>query len=312
MTPAVEVEDRIGLTALIFDVMRFAIHDGPGIRTTVFFKGCPLACAWCHNPESQAYRPDILYSLDRCLLCGDCAAACPEHAIERVNGHIHTSTFCRRCGFCLDFCQTEARQIAGRRVALAELVREVERDLVFFDESGGGVTLSGGEPLSQARFVRAFLDACRERRIHTVLETSGFADRKTIMDVACRANIVLYDLKFATASLHRQFTGTSNARIIENLQVLIAAGANVIVRIPVLPGLNDNDDEAEGFAAVLTAAGASRVELLPYHRTGGEKYRKLGRDYQLTRMPDAGPADLRRFGEALARRAADIQIGGMT
>src|ERR1035437_6728893 len=150
-------------TAVIFNIMRFSTQDGPGIRTTVFFKGCPLSCWWCHNPESQRLRPELLYLEERCRHCGDCLAACPQHAIEMVEGREHTSALCRHCGRCTEVCQAEARQIAGRRFTIAELVAEIEKDLVFFEESAGGVTLSGGEPLAQPRFTSALLAACRDR-----------------------------------------------------------------------------------------------------------------------------------------------------
>src|ERR1017187_4119551 len=158
-------ENAAESTAVIFNIMRFATRDGPGIRTTVFFKGCPLSCWWCHNPESQSFRPDVLYFEERCRHCGDCLAACPEGV---------TDFACRRCTVCAEACQAEARQVAGKRMTLGEVVREIEKDVIFFDESGGGVTLSGGEPVAQPRFAEALLRACRDRGIHTVIETCGF------------------------------------------------------------------------------------------------------------------------------------------
>ncbi len=298
------------LTALIFNVMRFAVHDGPGIRTTVFFKGCPLACQWCHNPESQGYRPDVLYSEERCARCGDCAAACPEHAIERVNGVMSTSNLCRRCGVCLDYCQTEARQIAGRRVTLDELIAEIEKDLVFFDESGGGVTLSGGEPLSQPRFVSALLGVCRDRRIDTVLETCGFAPPFTFDRIASRAGRVLFDLKIVDDDRHRRYTGVSNRWILQNLETLAGSGHPLTVRIPVIPGINDSDTDLRQFSQLLSGLGIERVELLPYHRIGTDKYRKLGWTYPLDSVGEPTPADLHRFAGVLEQAGVHAGIGG--
>src|ERR1017187_3508575 len=163
------------LTAFVFNIMRFATHDGPGIRTVVFFKGCPLSCWWCHNPEGQSFLPDRLYFTERCRHCLECGAICPEHAISEIEGVVHTSDACTLCGTCTTVCMAEARQIAGQHYTVEELIAEVEKDVVFFDESGGGVTLSGGEPLSQPVFVTRFLAACRERGIFTTLETCGFA-----------------------------------------------------------------------------------------------------------------------------------------
>ena len=206
------------MTASVFNIMRFSTHDGPGIRTTVFFKGCPLSCWWCHNPESQRFRPDLMYFEERCRHCGDCVAACPEGVADLG---------CRRCTVCAEVCAAEARQIAGKRVTLGELLREVERDLIFFEESGGGVTLSGGEPVSQPRFAEALLGACRERGIHTVLETCGFAHPDTFLRVALSADLVLFDLKLMDPARHQQYTGVSNRGILRNLEQLVEHGRAV-------------------------------------------------------------------------------------
>jgi pyruvate formate lyase activating enzyme len=252
--------------------MRFATHDGPGIRTTIFFKGCPLACQWCHNPESQDFRPEILYFAERCRHCGDCVAACPADTSRE---------HCRRCGRCAEACQAEARQLAGERVGLAQLLAEIERDLIFHEESGGGVTLSGGEPLAQPRFTAALLGACRERGIHTVLETCGFARRDVFLPIAQLAGAVLFDLKLMNDVLHRWYTGVSNRWILANLDQLAANGTPFTVRIPVVPGVNDSADEMEAFARHLASRRIGAIELLPYHRIGAAKYARLGRDYPL-------------------------------
>ena len=169
---------------MIFHIMRFSLHDGPGIRTAVFFKGCPLSCWWCHNPESQNAEPEVLYSADRCRLCGDCSAACPHGAIERIADRMTVTDECRRCGTCVDACGAEARSVAGRTMTVSEIVAEAERDLVFFDESGGGVTFTGGEPFAQPELLEALLHACRQRRIHTTIETCGAAARDSVLRIA--------------------------------------------------------------------------------------------------------------------------------
>ena len=225
--------DKIETRGLIFHIMRFSLHDGPGIRTAVFFKGCPLSCWWCHNPESQTFEPDVMYSEERCRLCGDCQVACPHSAIERVGDRMTVTEHCERCGTCVDFCGSEARSVSGREMTAGEIVKEIERDLVFFDESGGGVTFTGGEPFGQPELLEALLTECRARRIHTAVETCGAAPRELVLRLGALADLILYDLKMVDASRHRTYTGASNRNILENLETLVAAGRHVVVRIPV-------------------------------------------------------------------------------
>jgi pyruvate formate lyase activating enzyme len=289
-----QAENAAQSTAVVFNIMRFSTQDGPGIRTTVFFKGCPLSCWWCHNPESQRLQPELLYLEERCRHCGDCVTACPQHAIEQVEG--------------TEVCQAEARQIAGRRLTVGELVAEIERDLVFFEESGGGVTLSGGEPLAQPRFVSALLAACRDRGIGTVLETCGYAPSGVFLNVALAADLVLYDLKLMDPAKHKHYTGVSNRRILDNLKELVARGRPVTVRIPVMPGINDTDDEISQFARYLAELPASHVELLPYHHIGAGKYKRLGLTYRLPDASQPSAADLARFSDALARAGLNVRV----
>lgn len=297
-------------SGLIFNIMRFSVHDGPGIRTTVFFKGCPLSCCWCHNPESQSFGASLMYFPERCRLCGDCMAACPHGAIGRVNGVVTVSDACRLCGTCAETCRAEARQLAGRRMTLSEVLAGIERDVVFFDESGGGVTFSGGEPLAQPQFLEALLSACRERGIHTTLETCGFAQRAVLLRLAEQVDLILYDLKLVDPAKHEMFTGAPSTPILRNLEALSEAGRPVVVRIPIVPGINDGDEDVRAFGDFLAPLRIRRVDLLPYHRTGADKYRRLGMPYKLPDVPSPSSDRMRQVADSLEAAGFVVKIGG--
>ena len=296
---------------IVFNIMRFALHDGPGIRTTVFLKGCPLDCWWCHNPEGAKLRPEPAYFEERCRNCGECIGICPEGAISDSSDTKRTDLeLCTRCGTCVENCAASAREICGRVVSVSEVVSEIERDQVFFDDSAGGVTLSGGEPLMQSRFVAALLAACRERRIHTTLETCGYIDRQTFLAIAPEANLVLFDLKLLDPKRHRRYTGAPNRRILANLEALAAAGRPPVVRIPVIPGVNDSADDARAFAGYLGRIRPPRIDLLPYHRIGGDKFRRMGLPCRLENTLEPTPAQVEGFAAPLRQAGLIVRIGG--
>jgi pyruvate formate lyase activating enzyme len=297
-------------SGVIFHIMRFSVHDGPGIRTAVFFKGCPLACWWCHNPESQQAAPELLYSAGACRLCGDCAAACPHGAIERTAAGMTVNGNCQLCAACVDVCGAEARSVAGRTMTVTGILTEIERDVLFFDESGGGVTFTGGEPFGQPELLEALLRACRERRIHTTIETCGAAARETVLRIAALADLVLYDLKLLDPARHRQYTGAPNRNILENLQALVAAGRPVIVRIPVVPGINDGATDVSAACAYLAKLHLTRVDLLPYHRAGAGKYPRLGREYRLERTPPPEDAAMAAIAAHMKAVGIPVRIAG--
>lgn len=275
-------------TGIIFDIRRYSIHDGPGIRTAVFFKGCPLACAWCHNPESQSYRPELLLRSGRCISCGSCVGACQPDAIDNLYGVDRER--CINCGKCVIVCPAEARELVGRQLSVNEVMAEIDSDRVFYDQSGGGVTFTGGEPLAQPRFLLDLLTACRRRGLHTAVDTSGYAPWPILNETRPLADLFLYDLKLMDDARHIQWTGVSNVEILSNLRRLSEAGHQILVRIPVIPGIND--DEANLRAAgefLVSLPHVPFVELLPYHNIAETKYAGLGRKYALPEIHSPTP-----------------------
>jgi len=279
-------------TGIIFDIKRYALHDGPGIRTTVFFKGCPLSCWWCHNPESQDFHPEVILRAQRCARCAACVAACPQGAItlpaEDGRGPITDRAACTACWQCVQACFSGARQLVGQEVSVRALMTEILRDRSFFDESGGGVTFSGGEPLSQPRFLAAVLRACRQEEIHTAVDTSGYAPWTVFDALRHDVDLFLYDLKIFDAQRHRRYTGVSNELILENLTRLARLGHAIYVRVPVIPGINDDEDNLRQIAAFVAGQpGIQRLDILPYHPSAAAKYAGLERSYPLadTNMP---------------------------
>ncbi len=296
---------------LVAQFERYAVHDGPGIRTVVYLKGCPLRCLWCHSPETQASSPELAIRGDRCIRCGACVVVCRhDAAVEGPASFDVRREACRACGACAAECPTGARALVGRRLTVADVVAVVERDRPFYDESGGGVTVSGGEPLAQPAFVEALLRACRGRGIHTAVETCGVAAEHVLARVAPVTDLFLYDLKLMDERRHRQVTGVSNRAVLDNLARLVASGARVRVRLPLVPGVNDDEENLEATARFLASLGLRELDLLPYHRAGLAKYARLGRAYALPDLPppsaEAVEAAVARFGRA----GVAVRVGG--
>ncbi len=269
---------------VIFDIERFAIHDGPGIRTTLFLKGCPLACWWCHNPESLSPRPQLALLSSKCIGCGRCFDACPHGVHEKhVDGSraLHREK-CAVCGRCAEACVAEALVIQGREITVDQAMEELRKDMPFYKTSGGGVTLSGGEPMRQPDFCEAVLAACRREHIHTALDTSGYAPWEDYERVLRSVDLVLYDCKLADPEEHRRYTGVSNNLIRENLTRIDARGVPIEIRIPIIPGINDARENIEKTARMLAGKKCiTAVTLLPYHGLGETKYPQVGRVYRL-------------------------------
>lgn len=299
-------------TGMIFNLQKFSLHDGPGIRTTVFFKGCPLQCWWCHNPESQAPGRELMIRAERCIGCGECARNCPHGAIGNGPGGLATRREkCAVCGACAVVCGPQARVMTGREETVAAVLAEIEKDLVFYDESGGGVTFSGGEPLSQPGFLLELLMACRERGIHTAVDTCGFASRDTLLGIAGAADLFLYDLKVMDRARHERYTGVSNELILDNLGALAEKHPAVAVRIPLIPGVNDDAKNIMETGRFLSRVPNIRqVTVLPYHPTGMAKYAGLGKVYRLgdTAPPPQQVVD--RARRILQGCGLTVSIGG--
>jgi pyruvate formate lyase activating enzyme len=296
---------------IVFDIKGFAVHDGPGIRTTVFLKGCPLRCDWCHNPESQSDKPVLAQFPRNCIGCGKCLTRCPNGALSRGEAQIIIDrALCRGCGTCAQTCYAEALVLRGKVMTVEEVMAEVRTDIPFYNNSGGGMTISGGEPLHQPEFALALLKAAKAEGIHTCLDTSGYAPWAILERVLPYVEMVLYDLKGVSPALHRARTGRPNSMIMENLQALTSDGVAVKVRLPMVPGYNDNEEAVRDMARFL--AGLKHVppvEMLPYHRLGESKYEALGIQSGLHLDPPER-ASIEALAELLRAAGVECQVGG--
>ena len=275
---------------LIFNIKRYAINDGPGIRIVIFLKGCNLNCAWCHNPEGISAETERMYAPAKCIRCGTCVMACTQKALTLTSNGIVTNTdLCKLCGDCAEACPTKAIELSGKPQTIASIMEEIEKERIFFDHSGGGVTFSGGEPLMHSDFLIELLDECGRRGIHRAVDTAGLANTDSLLEVARRTDLFLYDLKMIDSERHRKWTGVPNKKILENLQVLAETGANIIIRIPLIGNVNDDIENITSTARFVSSLSGQKkmVSLLPYHKIAQHKYGKLGRpeDFRLLEEP---------------------------
>jgi len=277
--------------AFIFNIMRYSIHDGPGIRTTVFFKGCPLVCKWCHNPESFDQKPQETYDPRKCINCGRCAGG--------KGGEKDSS-----------LCPTGARETIGHEISIPELMEELKKDMLFYEQSGGGVTFSGGEPLFQAEFLIEALAQCRKEYINTAIDTSGFCDTASLLKAAELADYFLYDLKFIDSGKHEKYCGAPNEIILSNLKNLAGTKTKLLRRIPVIPWINDDMKEMTGIFEFMDGIqNIESVHLLPYHNIQADKYKKLGKQYELQEIPGSESPNMDKLKELFESRF-QTKVGG--
>lgn len=297
----------------IFDIKRYAINDGPGIRIAIYFKGCPLRCAWCHNPESQSPKLQKLYTGSKCIGAQDCIEVCPEDALTLTStGIVTDSDKCTLCGLCADACPTKAIEMSGKLYDADELMQIIERERVHIEHSEGGVTFSGGEPLMYADFLLSMLKICGEKGLHRAVDTCGYARAQTLLEVAKHTDLFLYDLKLMDPVQHKKWTGKDNKLVLENLVRLAETGANINIRIPFIRNVNTSEKEISemaGFIAALPGKTPS-VSLLPYHNIAAHKYDKLGSSYNEFNMAEPADEEIEFAIGIFKTHKIDVEIGG--
>lgn len=352
------------MQGMIFNIQRYSIHDGPGIRTTVFLKACPLNCWWCHNPESQSPDREVIYYEDRCIGCGTCVRCCPEGALkliheEKQSGQtkeiqqnreididkhkhygqtcsgeencknqqdrqrkrvVRDKNKCELCGICIENCPAGAMEMIGQVMTTGEIIEAVEKDIIFYDQSGGGVTLSGGEPLSQFELVRELVDYFHQTGINIAIDTSGYTPWYRLKEIASQVDLFLYDLKFIDSEKHRKYTGKGNERILDNLIKLAnresckneqsKSNYQILGRIPLIPGINDDKDNIEGIGRFFKKQQVKQVNILPYHNTGLDKYSRLEREYKLHYLESLSQKRVDFLAGLLRRLGLEVKIGG--
>lgn len=298
------------MEGVLFNIQRYSLHDGPGIRTIPFFKGCPLSCKWCSNPESQRPQPELIFKKSDCIRCGKCIEACKQQALSVSNAFFIDRERCIQCGKCTQVCPTQALEMKGKRMTVADVMRELQKEENLYRRSGGGITLSGGEPLAQPDFARELLKACKEKGWHTAIETTGFTTPEVIADVFPYVDLALTDIKAINPAVHLANTGIENSQILENL-LRISFLTKTIVRIPVIPGVNDNPEEIHNIGEFTRLmSNVDTLHLLPYHSFGENKYALLGRIYPMGEADSIAESKMELLKRDVESSGFHCHIGG--
>ena len=299
-------------SGIVFDIKKYALHDGPGIRVTVHLKGCPLSCWWCHNTESQRFGPQLLYRGERCIACGVCVGSCANGAVSAWGGSMFTDPDrCEGNGDCADVCPSGAREICGRTVDVKDVMAEIMKERIFFEQSGGGVTLSGGEPLCQPEFAMAILAECRRSGIRTAVDTSGFVSADVLLEAIPMTDLFLYDVKHMNPEKHMEYTGVDNSVILSNMSKLGEGGAVINARMPFVPGVNADEENMRATGGFLARVpGVTQLNLLPYHSAAEDKHNGWGMEYRLKGTYTPTENSLRRAAEIVEAAGVRTAIGG--
>lgn len=301
------------MTPLIFDIKRYAINDGPGIRITIFLKGCPLSCKWCHNPESQSAAAQKLYTEKNCIGAQECITVCPENALTLTpKGIVTDYKACTLCGLCAEVCPSKAMEMSGEMYDIPQLMEIIEKERVHINHSGGGVTFSGGEPLMHSDFLLNMLKECGKVNLHCTVDTSGFADTKTLLEVAKHTDLFLYDVKHLDPEIHKKWTGVSNKLIIENLKLLSETDADINIRIPFIKNVNEDKKSVSDIAEFISNLPGKKpmVNILPYHNIAANKYNKLGSEYEEFNMAEPSIEEQKRAISIFEKFGLEVEIGG--